>query len=57
MKFMQTKFLLFLLSTFLFSGCHLFPVLKQEGPKKNSSWKHGAMVSAANPHAVDAAIT
>ena len=57
MKFMQTKFLLFLLSTFLFSGCHLFPVLKQKGPKKNSSWKHGAMVSAANPHAVDAAIT
>ena len=54
---MQTKFLLFLLSTFLFSGCYLFPVLKQEGPKKNSSWKHGAMVSAANPHAVDAAIT
>ena len=54
---MQTKFLLFLLSTFLFSGCHLFPVLKQKGPKKNSSWKHGAMVSAANPHAVDAAIT
>jgi gamma-glutamyltranspeptidase/glutathione hydrolase len=57
MKFMQTKFLLFLLSTSLFSGCHLFPVLKQQGPKKNSSWKHGAMVSAANPHAVDAAIT
>jgi len=57
MKFMQTKFLLFLLSTYLFSGCHLFPVLKQEGPKRNSSWKHGAMVSAANPHAVEAAIT
>jgi gamma-glutamyltranspeptidase/glutathione hydrolase len=57
MKFMQTKFLLFLLSTYLFSGCHLFPVLKQEGPKRNSSWNHGAMVSAANPHAVEAAIT
>ena len=55
---MQTKFFLFLLSTSLFSGCHLFPVLKQPpGPKKNSSWNHGAMVSAANPHAVDAAIT
>ncbi len=57
MKFLQTKSLLFLLSTYLFSSCHLFPVLVKDRPKRNSSWKHGAMVSAANPHAVDAAIT
>ena len=57
MKFLQTKSLLFLLSTYFFSGCHLFPVLGKEEPKINSSWKHGGMVSAANPHAVDAAIT
>ena len=57
MKFLQTKSLLFLLSTYLFSSCHLFPVLVKDRPKRNSSWKHGAMVSAANPYAVDAAIT
>ena len=57
MKFMQTKSLLFLLSTYLFSSCHLFPVLVKDRPKRKSSWKHGAMVSAANPYAVDAAIT
>ena len=57
MKFLQTKSLLFLLSTYLFSSCNLFPVLVKDRPKRNSSWKHGAMVSAANPHAVDAAIT
>ena len=57
MKFMQTKSLLFLLSTYLFSSCHLFPVLVKDRPKRKSSWKHGAMGSAANPYAVDAAIT
>ena len=55
-KFMQTKLLLLLLNTCLFSGCHLFPVLGKKESGKNSLWNHGAMVSIANPHAVEAAI-
>ena len=55
-KFFLTKFLLFIISISLFSACYLLPVLVKDEPKKLGSWKHGAMVSAANPYAVDAAI-
>ena len=55
-KFFLTKFLLFIISTCLFSACYLLPVLVKDEPKKLGSWNHGAMVSAANPYAVEAAI-
>ena len=56
MKYFLTKFLLFIISTWLFSACYLLPVLVKDEPKKLGSWNHGAMVSAANPYAVEAAI-
>ena len=56
MKYFLTKFLLFIISTCLFSACYLLPVLVKDEPKKLGSWNHGAMVSAANPYAVEAAI-
>jgi len=55
-KFFLTKFLLFIISTCLFSACYLLPVLVKDEPKKLGSWNHGAMVSAANPYAVETAI-
>jgi gamma-glutamyltranspeptidase/glutathione hydrolase len=55
-KFFLTKLLLLIISTCLFSSCYLLPVLVKDEPKKIGSWNHGAMVSAANPYAVEAAI-
>ena len=55
-KVFLIKSLLFIISTCLFSACYLLPVLVKDEPKILGSWNHGAMVSAANPHAVDAAI-
>ena len=55
-KFFLTKFLLFIISTCLFSACYLLPVLVKDEPKKLGAWNHGAMVSAANPYAVETAI-
>ena len=55
-KVFLIKSLLFIKRTCLFSACYLLPVLVKDNPKILGSWNHGAMVSAANPHAVDAAI-
>ena len=49
------KYFLLLSIAFLFTSCKSVNFVKN-GPIKNKSWNKGAMVSAANPHAVKAAI-